>query len=93
MKIVIWLGKALFAGVWLVLLYNIIQPFAGNAAVALYIFTACLFFMHGIQMLMFVKVFGQKINMTTWEKWSILVFGVFSLLHIRNKYLKEENAT
>ncbi|GLQ74662.1 hypothetical protein CW749_27485 [Vibrio sp. vnigr-6D03] len=87
MKVLLILAKAAIAFVWLVLLINIFHPFPGKAAIALYIMTAFLFFMHGLQMLIFLGAFGDKISITRWEKWSILIFGIFSLLDIRRKYM------
>lgn len=63
------------------------MPFPGKAAIALYIMTAFLFMMHGLQMLIFIGAFGDKISMSRWEKWSILIFGVFALLDIRKKHM------
>ena len=87
MKVLLILAKAAIAFVWLVLFINIFHPFPGKAAIALYIMTAFLFFMHGLQMLIFLGAFGDKISITRWEKWSILIFGIFSLLDIRRKYM------
>ncbi|CAH8210645.1 MULTISPECIES: DUF1145 domain-containing protein [Vibrio] len=87
MKVLLVLAKAAIAFVWFILLLNIFMPFPGKAAIALYIMTAFLFIMHGLQMLIFIGAFGDKINMSRWEKWSILVFGVFSLLDIRRKHM------
>ncbi len=87
MKILLILAKAAIAFVWLVLLFNIVMPFPGNAAIALYILTAFLFMMHGLQMLIFVGAFGDKVKTTKWEKWSILIFGIFALLDIRRKHM------
>ena len=60
---------------------------SGVAAMALYIMTGFLLVMHGLQMLIFLGAFGDKIAMTRWEKWSILIFGIFALLDIRRKYM------
>ncbi len=87
MKILLTLAKAAIAFVWLVLLINIVMPFPGKAAIALYIMTAFLFFMHGLEMLIFVGAFGDKVKMNGWEKWSILIFGIFALLDIRRKHM------
>ncbi|KOE80997.1 DUF1145 domain-containing protein [Vibrio aestuarianus] len=87
MKVLLVLAKAAIAFVWFILLLNIFMPFPGKAAIALYIMMAFLFIMHGLQMLIFIGAFGDKINMSRWEKWSILVFGVFSLLDIRRKHM------
>ncbi len=87
MKALLLIAKAAIAFVWLVLIINIVAPFPGNAAIALYIMTAFLFIMHGLQTLIFIGAFGDKITMSRWEKWSILVFGIFALLDIRRKHM------
>lgn len=87
MKALILLAKIAIGFVWLVLLANIVYPFPGVAAMALYIMTAFLLAMHGLQMLIFIGAFGDKINMSRWEKWSILIFGIFALLDIRRKHM------
>lgn len=88
MKILILLAKISIGFVWLILLGNIFYPFPGVAAMALYIMTAFLFCMHCLQMLIFIGAFGDVITMTRWEKWSILIFGVFALLGIRQKHIR-----
>ncbi len=90
MKVFIIVAKIAIALVWCVLFANIVLPFPGFAAIVLYIMTVFLFFMHGLQMLIFIGAFGDKIPMTRWEKSSILIFGIFSLLAIRQKYMVEK---
>ncbi|MFV0449857.1 MAG: DUF1145 domain-containing protein [Vibrio sp.] len=87
MKALLVLAKAAIAFVWIVLLLNIFMPFPGKAAIALYIMTAFLFMMHALQMLIFVGAFGDKVKTSAWEKWSILIFGIFALLDIRRKHM------
>ena len=87
MKALLILAKAAIAFVWFVLILNFFMPFPGKAAIALYIMTAFLFIMHGLQMAIFIGAFGDKIKMSTWEKYSILIFGIFALLDIRRKYM------
>ncbi|MDF4414737.1 DUF1145 domain-containing protein [Vibrio parahaemolyticus] len=87
MKALLILAKAAIAFVWLVLILNFVMPFPGNAAIALYIMTAFLFIMHGLQMAIFIGAFGDKIQMSSWEKYSILIFGIFALLDIRRKHM------
>jgi putative membrane protein len=70
-----------------VLILNIFHPFPGKGAIALYIMTAFLFMMHGIQMAIFIGAFGDKLKLGTWEKYSILAFGIFALLDIRQKHM------
>ncbi|WCE29624.1 DUF1145 domain-containing protein [Vibrio sp. SCSIO 43137] len=87
MKILIMLAKASIAFVWLILILNLFMPFPGKAAIALYIMAAFLFMMHAVQMLIFIGAFGDKVKISGWEKWSILIFGIFSLLDIRRKHM------
>lgn len=87
MKILILLAKASIAFVWLILILNLFMPFPGKAAIALYIMTGFLFMMHTVQMLIFIGAFGDKVKISSWEKWSILIFGIFSLLDIRRKHM------
>ena len=87
MKVLILLAKAAIGFVWFILLFNIFMPFPGKAAIALYIMAAFLFMMHGLQMLIFIGAFGDKVKMSRWERWSILIFGIFALLDIRRKHM------
>ncbi|MCD9556911.1 DUF1145 domain-containing protein [Photobacterium carnosum] len=87
MKALIITAKIAIALVWLILFINIVHPFPRVSAIALYIMTAFLFMMHGLQMLIFVGAFGDKIKMSRWEYWSILIFGIFALLDIRRKHM------
>ncbi|CAM3104185.1 DUF1145 domain-containing protein [Vibrio mytili] len=87
MKTLLILAKAAIAFVWFILILNIFMPFPGNAAIALYIMAAFLFIMHGLQMAIFIGAFGDKIKMSSWEKYSILIFGIFALLDIRRKHM------
>lgn len=86
-------AKSAIGLVWFVLFANIVFPFPGVAAIALYIMTVFLFCMHGLQMLIFIGAFGDKIKMSSWEKWSILIFGIFALLSIRQKHMIEKPLT
>jgi len=87
MKVLLLLAKAAIGFVWFILLLNFFMPFPSKAAIALYILTAFLFMMHGLQSAIFIGAFGDKIEMTRWEKWSILIFGIFALLDIRRKHM------
>ncbi|KKD00150.1 MULTISPECIES: DUF1145 domain-containing protein [Photobacterium] len=87
MKALILLAKVAIGFVWVVLLLNLFHPFPGVAAIALYIMTAFLLAMHGLQMLIFLGAFGDKLSLSRWEKWSILIFGIFALLDIRRKHM------
>lgn len=88
MKIFIFIAKLAIAFVWVILGINIVEPFHGSTALMLYVLTVFLFFMHGLQMLIFMGAFGDKLALSKWERWSILVFGIFALLDIRQKHMQ-----
>ncbi|RXJ73028.1 hypothetical protein CS022_12100 [Veronia nyctiphanis] len=88
MKALLLIAKLALGFVWFVLFANVFYPFPGNAAITLYILAAFLFMMHGLQMLMFIGAYGEKINASRWEKFSILAFGVFAMLDLRRKYMQ-----
>lgn len=87
MNALIILAKAALSFVWFILLYNIVQPFPGNTAIVLYIMLPFLFMMHGLQLLIFIGGFGDNVKTSGWEKWSVLLFGIFALLDIRRKHM------
>ncbi|NLS13638.1 DUF1145 domain-containing protein [Vibrio sp. SM6] len=87
MNALIVLAKAALSFVWLILFFNLFQPFPGITAIVLYIMMPFLLMMHGLQLLMFLGGFGDKITTTAWEKWSVLLFGIFGLLSIRRKHM------
>lgn len=87
MKILLMLAKAAMGLVWGVLILNIVKPFPDNAAIALYIITGFLFFMHALQMGIFVAAFSKQFKLSGWDKISILIFGVFALIGIRQKHM------
>ncbi len=87
MKILIIIAKLSIALVWLILAINIVSPFHGATALMLYVLTAFLFMMHGLQMMIFLGAFGDKLSLSRWERWSILIFGIFALLDIRQKHM------
>ena len=87
MKILLIIAKLSIAFVWLILAINIVSPFHGATALMLYVLTAFLFMMHGLQMMIFLGAFGDKLSLSRWERWSILIFGIFALLDIRQKHM------
>lgn len=88
MKILLNFAKASIAFVWIILILNMVMPFPGKAAIALYIMAVFLFMMHALQLLIFLGAFGDKLSLSRWEKWSVLIFGIFSLLEIRQKKMR-----
>jgi putative membrane protein len=88
MKILIFIAKLAIAFVWIILGINIFSPFHGATALMLYVLTVFLFLMHGLQMMIFLGAFGDKLSLTKWERFSILIFGIFALLGIRQKHMQ-----
>nr|WP_086939307.1 DUF1145 domain-containing protein [Thaumasiovibrio occultus] len=90
MKTFLVFAKIAMAFVWGVLALNLVYPFPGITAIVLYIMTVFLFMMHGLQALIFIGAFGDKLTLTRGEKWGILIFGVFALLDIRQKHMQTD---
>ncbi len=79
MNIFLCMGKGLMLLIWTVLITNIFWPFPGKAAMAFYLLTGFVVFLHLIQFLIFYGAFGEKLQLRKREVLSIFTFGVFSL--------------
>ena len=82
------LAKTFMLVVWAVFITNLIQPFPDVAYIALNAMAIFMLLMHGLQSSLFSSALGEEISLTHWEKVSIILFGTFSLLDLKNKYLK-----
>lgn len=80
------LAKCGVAFVWLVLLANPLLPFSAKASIVLYILTVFLLFMHSIQLLIFIGAFGDKVKLSSKQKWGVIFFGIFELLSIHKQH-------
>ena len=84
MKALMIMAKMVIGFVWLILLLNFFMLFPGKAAIALYMLTAFLLMMHGLQSATFIGAFGDKIEMISWRKmtnfniWRIRPAGIFA---------------
>ncbi|MGO2498515.1 MAG: DUF1145 domain-containing protein [Vibrio litoralis] len=87
-KLLNLLAKAFMLLVWAVFITNLVQPFPGMAHIALNVMAVFTLFMHGLQSLLFSSALGEGVALTRWEKISIVLFGTFALLDLKNKYLK-----
>lgn len=87
MKALLMLAKIAFRVCLVCLNTEYLPSISRQRCHRLYIMTAFLFLMHGVQMAIFLGAFGDKLKLGTWEKYSILAFGIFALLDIRQKHM------
>ncbi|WP_105903000.1 DUF1145 domain-containing protein [Vibrio gangliei] len=81
-------AKAFMLVVWLVFITNLINPFPGMAHIALNVMAIFTLFMHAMQSMLFSSALPKETTMTRWEKLSIVLFGTFALIDLKDKYLK-----
>ncbi|AQS35510.1 putative membrane protein [Shewanella psychrophila] len=84
-------GKAITLFAWLLMTYNLIQPFEGNLAVILYILFAVTLFMHGFQVVIFHTLFKSQLTLRKSDYLNVFAFGIFSLLSYRQQTLLSVN--
>ncbi|WP_406675931.1 DUF1145 domain-containing protein [Shewanella benthica] len=80
-------GKAITLFAWLIMAYNLVQPFEGNIAVILNILFAVTLFMHGFQIVIFHTRFKSRLTLHKSDYLKVLAFGIFSLLSYRRKMM------
>ena len=80
-------GKAITLLAWLIMAYNLVQPFEGNIAVILNILFAVTLFMHGFQVVIFYARFKSRLTLHKSDYLNVLTFGIFSLLSYRRKMM------
>lgn len=81
----VWFGRVIFAGIWAVLIANIIWPFAGSAYGIFLILTGIVLIMHLLQLGMFVAMYK---DMVTWQRGDylqIIAFGIVGWLAIMQR--------
>ncbi|MFV0575784.1 MAG: DUF1145 domain-containing protein [Vibrio sp.] len=81
------LAKVFMLVVWGVFISNLVHPFPGIAHIAMNVMAVFMLFMHGMQSLLFSTALAKDVKMTAWEKFSIVLFGTFALLDLKDKYL------
>lgn len=87
-KVIQLLAKGFMLLVWGVFIANLIHPFPGMAYVALNIMAIFMLLMHGLQSVLFSTALAEGKTLSRWEKISIVLFGTFALLDLKDKYLK-----
>ncbi|ABZ74861.1 protein of unknown function DUF1145 [Shewanella halifaxensis HAW-EB4] len=90
MKAMLVLGKIVTAFAWLMMLYNLVSPFAGNIAVILNILFAMTIFMHCFQTLIFHTMFKPLLPLKKSDYLQVFLFGVFSLLQYRKQVMDKQ---
>ena len=77
-------GKATTLFAWLIMGYNLVQPFEGNIAVILNILFSVTLLMHGFQVVIFHTRFKSRLRLHKSDYLKVLTFGIFSLLSYRS---------
>ncbi|WP_028769410.1 MULTISPECIES: DUF1145 domain-containing protein [Shewanella] len=90
MKAMLVLGKLITGFAWIMMLYNLMVPFAGNIAVVLNILFAMTILMHCFQTLIFHTMFKSLLPLKKSDYLQVFLFGVFSLLHYRKQVLDKQ---
>ncbi|WP_394202580.1 DUF1145 domain-containing protein [Shewanella waksmanii] len=90
MKFVILVGKALTLGAWLLMFFNLVQPFEGDIAIILYILLAVTVLMHLFQVAIFHTLFKRYLSLKASDYLQVFAFGAFSLLTYRQKVLDQD---
>ncbi|CAB0150682.1 hypothetical protein PSI9734_01125 [Pseudidiomarina piscicola] len=82
MKVLVWLGRLLFAIVWGAMLGNLVWPFPGKGFALFLILLFVLIALHLLQLMMFATVYREHIQWRRGDYWQILLFGVVGWLAI-----------
>lgn len=81
-------AKAFMLVVWAVFITNLVSPFPGMAHIALNVMAIFTLFMHVMQCVLFSSALSKETPMSGVEKLSIILFGTFALIDLKDKYLK-----
>lgn len=87
MKLIIMAGKSLTVIALVFMLINLLHPFAGNVSLILNLLLFCTLLMHGIQLAIFHSAFSQHMNIKYKDYFNVFIFGVFSLIEYRARFL------
>lgn len=81
----VWLGRVIFAGLWAVLLANLVWPFPGSAFPVFLLLLGILVLMHLMQLAMFVATYRQTITWRRGDYWQIFFFGIVGWLALMQR--------
>ncbi|WP_086981885.1 DUF1145 domain-containing protein [Vibrio aphrogenes] len=87
-KLLNLIAKVFMLMVWMVFITNLIQPFPGVAHIAMNVMALFTLVMHGLQSFLFSSALPKGVSLSKWEKCTIILFGTFALLDLKDKYLK-----
>ncbi|MPY25436.1 DUF1145 domain-containing protein [Shewanella sp. YLB-07] len=90
-NVFIMTGKAITLLAWLMMTYNLVQPFEGNTTVILNILFAVTLFMHSFQVVILHTRFKSRLTLHKSDYLNVFAFGIFSLLSYRQQSLLSVN--
>lgn len=92
-KLFIWLAKLVVLGFWAGIIYfSFIHPLPGKISDLLPAFAVLVLFVHGIQAVVLSLIAKDLIPLKPYHYISVLLFGFFTLLELRDPLFKAAQA-
>lgn len=93
MKIILWLAKLIVMGFWVGAIYfTFIHPLPGKISSLIPAFAVLMLFVHGIQAALLALIAKDLIPLTARHYISVLLFGFFTMLELREELFKAAQA-
>lgn len=93
MKIILWLAKLIVMGFWVGAIYfTFIHPLPGKISSLIPAFAVLMLFVHGIQAALLTLIAKDLIPLTARHYISVLLFGFFTMLELREELFKAAQA-
>lgn len=93
MKIVVWLAKLIVLGFWVGAVYfTFIHPLPGKISTLIPVFAVLMLLVHGIQAALLTLIAKDLIPLTSRHYISVLLFGFFTMLELREQLFKAAQA-
>ncbi|MBW8185307.1 DUF1145 domain-containing protein [Shewanella nanhaiensis] len=89
MKFIVTTGKAITILAWCMMGYNLVMPFNGEISLILNTLLLLTLVMHGIQTLIFHRLFKTLLPLNHSDYLNVFAFGVFSLLAYRREVIEK----
>lgn len=80
MRWIIYIGQAVFIGLWAVLIANLIWPFPGKAFALFTLLLLIVTLMHLVNVLLFMGMVQGRVRPDKKDYWNVFVFGIIGWL-------------
>jgi putative membrane protein len=93
MKAVLWLAKLVVLGFWAGAIYfTFFHPLPGKISTLIPAFAVLMLLVHSIQAALLTLIAKDLIKLTRWHYLSVLLFGFFTMLELRDQLFKAAQA-